>query len=131
MTLTLRDRLIPDVEFHAHPKKDGTLSLKNDYSFQVDYSGDNIRCKATLRQTSVSRDTPEDFSITIEMIGFFECDDLSTDEDKRQAHVMAYNLLFPHLQAFIRELTVQAGLPPLMISPSPPEAENIKLAPIL
>lgn len=127
MTLSLKERLIPDMKFHAHPKEDGTLSLKNDYTFRMDYSGDMTRCTATLRQTSVARNDPEVFAITVEMVGFFECEGLSTDEERRHAHVAAYQLLFPHLQAFIRSLTVQAGLPPLMISPSPPVPENVKL----
>lgn len=128
MELILKNQIISDVKFQAHPKEDKSFTLDNVYHFNVTYSGDGSRCTAVLLQTGQARGEPEMFSFEVKMTGFFTCDEIHTDEDKRQAHVAAYNLLFPHMQAFVRLLTTQTGMPPLMLVPDPPRPENIELS---
>lgn len=126
MTLTLQHQLVTNVQFQTNFSKGGSFSVRNNYRFRVDYLGDGTQCKATLEQRSVAKDGSEIFSLTVEMLGLFNCEELSTQEDKRQAHIRAYELLFPHMQAFIRGLTVQSGLAPLLVSPDPPKEEEVE-----
>ena len=41
---------------------------------------------------------------------------------------MAYTLLFPYVQNIVARLTVDAGLPPLMISLAKMNPNNVKLS---
>lgn len=128
MNLILDRQQISEVKFQSHPKADTPFTLENLYHFNVAYNGDNSGCKATLLQIGRAEGAPEMFSFEVEMTGFFSCEGLQSTEDQRQAHVLAYQLLFPHMQAFIRTLTTQAGMPPLMLVPDPPKLEDIKLS---
>lgn len=129
MNLILTGQQISEIQFLSHPKSDTPFSVEKRYSFNMAYSSDNSRCRATLRQEGRAEDAPERFSFEIEMFGFFDCEGIYDSEDKLQAHMLAYQLLFPHMQAFIRTLTTQAGMPPLMLAPDPPKKEDIEFSP--
>lgn len=124
--VNLEERLIPEVQLRVSPAKDGEFRVNNSYNFRMDYADDNSRCVATLIHTSASEDASALY-IRVEMRGFFACEGIDSDDDKRVAHVLAYQALFPHMQAFIRTLTCDAGLPPLMVSYAPPTADSVQI----
>jgi len=122
--LILEERLIPAVDFHAAPKAPN-FQVRNDYSFRLDYLGENSNCIAELVHTTVAQEGEDVFRLSVTMRGFFRCEGINGKEDKRAAHIMAYNILFPHMQAFLRGFTADVGLPPLMVPPMPPDPERI------
>lgn len=123
-TLILEERLIPSVEFHAAPKAPN-FQVRNDYSFRLDYLGGNANCVAEMVHTTTAQEGEELFKLAVTMRGFFRCEGIEDSEDKRAAHVMAYHILFPHMQAFVRGFTADVGLPPLMLAPMPPDPNKI------
>lgn len=123
--LILEERLVPDIIFHAAPKSDA-FQVNHDYNFRLDYNGDNSNCIAELIQTSTAQDGEELFKLSVTMRGFFRCEGIEDNDDKIAAHILAYQLLFPHMQAFIRSLTVEVGLPPMVLLPQPPDPNLIQ-----
>lgn len=123
-TLILEERLVPAVEFHAAPKAPN-FQVRSDYSFRLDYLGENANCIAEMIHTTTAQEGEDVFKLSVTMRGFFRCEGIEGKEDKRTAHVMAYNILFPHMQAFIRGFTADVGLPPLTVAPMPPDPERI------
>ncbi len=124
--LILEERLIPDVSFHADIKSPST-QVSPSYQFRLSYDVDNTHCMAELTQTVSTKEDPGIFNLEVMMRGFFRCENIESQEDKQLAHIMAYNLLFPHMQAFLRSFTSDVGLPPLMIIPEPPAPSTIEL----
>lgn len=128
MDLILKKQQVSEINFQSHPKSEGPFNVEARYGFDVAYNGDRSECQATFQQEGRAVGAPEQFYFEVTMLGIFACEGIQTDEDKRQAHVLAYQLLFPHMQAFIRTLTTQSGMAPLMLAPAPPKKENIQFS---
>ena len=97
-------------------KENSEIELESTFSFGISYNDDNTACIAELKQVLQHKNNPEKLSISVEERGHFLCEGVNSDETKREAHVMAYTQLFPYIQSLISRLTVDAGLPPLMIN---------------
>lgn len=128
MNLILKSQQVSEIKFESHPKSDAPFNVEARYGFDVAYNGDRSECTATFQQEGRAVGAPEQFYFEVTMQGFFTCEGILTDEDKRDAHVLAYQLLFPHMQAFVRTLTTQSGMAPLMLASAPPKKENIQFA---
>ena len=125
VAMKLEERLVSDLQFKALPVKEG-IKIQNSFDFRVEYSDDRSRCVARLIQTEAAEDTSQ-FFLRVEMRGFFRCEGVQTDDDRRLAHVCAYRWLFPHMQAFIRELTTASGMPPLMVDQAQMDVSKVNL----
>lgn len=123
ITVRLEERLVSEIQFKAMPIEDG-VKIRHSFDFRVKYSEDKSRCVARLTQTEAAENTNQ-FFLKVEMRGFFRCEGIQTDDDRRSAHVCAYRLLFPHMQAFVRELTTASGMPPLMVAQAPMDASEV------
>ncbi len=108
--------------------QDMELQVENRFSLDVDYSDDNQHCSASFINETLSPENPDVFNITLDVLGLFRCENIQTDEDKRQAHVKIYSYLFPYVQLMVSDLTSKAALPPLMIEMAEidPNSVNIK-----
>lgn len=125
VAMKLEERLVSDIQFKALPMEDG-VKLRNSFEFRVEYSEDRSRCVARLTQTEAAEDANQ-FFLKVEMRGFFRCEGIQTDDDRRAAHVCAYRLLFPHMQAFIREVTTASGMPPLVVGEAFMDVSKVNL----
>ena len=119
--IKLKQQAYKEIAMKIDLKENEELELESKFSFNVNYNEDNSMCAACLRQEITQKDNTEKFNILVESLGSFECDGIKTDEDKKAAHIQAYTLLFPYVQNMIAQLTVAAGLPPLMV-----EMEQLK-----
>lgn len=103
------------------------LQMSNTISLNVNYEKDNKKCFAFIANKTIAIDHSDEFSIDLELVGIFDCDGINSNEDKREAHVQIYNLLFPYLQSMIADLSSKAGLPPLMINSANINANEIQI----
>lgn len=106
-------------------KENQTLELENRFNFNVTYSDDNSKCKAVLNTEVRSRDNPDTLFITVEIEGLFTCENIDDEDAKKQAHVLAYTLLFPYAQYMVANLATSAGLPPIMIEMAKMDSKDI------
>lgn len=96
-------------------KENMELQVQNTFSLNVNYTENNNVCVATLRNDTNSPNNLDAFNISLEIVGVFSCEGIVSDIDKQEAHVQIYKYLFPYSQSMIADLSVKAGLPPLMI----------------
>lgn len=114
--LTLQHQSFKSIQMNVDIKENSEIELESTFSFGISYNDDNTACIAELKQVLQHKNNPEELSISVEERGHFLCEGVNSDETKREAHVMAYTQLFPYIQSLISRLTVDAGLPPLMIN---------------
>ena len=102
--------------------------LETSFNFNVAYSDDNKQCRAVLRTDVRCKDDPEMLSINVEYEGIYQCDQINNDDDRKEAHVLAYILLFPYVQYMISNIAVSAGFPSIMIERSQIDSSNVELS---
>ena len=125
--LSLQRQSFKNIQLRVDLKKNTEIEIESTFAFNVNYNEDNTVCIAELKQLLNHKADPEQFSISVEGIGQFACEGIVSDETKKQAHVMAYTLLFPYVQNIVARLTVDAGLPPLMINLAKMDPKDIEL----
>ena len=69
-------------------------------------------CKGEFRAEIFDKETPEQFSITVVLEGFFAT---APNMEKEILHVKTYDALFPFVKSVVATLTVNAGIPPVLI----------------
>lgn len=104
-----------NVKIDFNPEDEKTIEIGFNSPFRIQYADDNKHCTAILEQKAVSQKNPDQFSIYIKLEGFFDCDEITDSEKKKEIHVQCYYRLFPYAQSLIAQICVTAGLPPLMI----------------
>ena len=94
----------------------GQIQLDSSFSLNVSFSNDGTRAVGRLTQTLRDKEfVGGKFTLSVELVGIFNCSGAVTDEVKRQIHVEVYDQLFPYMQSQCATLTAASGLPGLMI----------------
>ena len=125
--MNLKRLFFQEIHMKVDIKENMELEVESTFSFNVNYNEDDTSCVACLKQELNSKNIPEAFSVVVECIGQFSCEDISSDEDKKQAHVQAYTMLFPYVQSKIASLTKDAGGNPIMIEMAKTDPESVIL----
>lgn len=115
MFIDLKHQTLKELNFSVNVPDNDEIHLESQYSFNTDYDEDRTHCVATLILETHDIQKNNKFNISIKLVGFFECEGVSDNRTKQEAHIQAYTLLFPYAQSIIANLTMNAGLPPLMI----------------
>lgn len=115
------------LELTINIENEQTLEIENRFDFNVLYSDDNKKCKAVLNCEIRCKDNPDILHISAKNEGVFNCEGIEDEDDKKQAHVLAYTLLFPYVQNTISQLSVSAGLPPIMIEMAKIDPDTVKV----
>jgi len=105
-------------EIHLSNKLDqpGQIQLDSSFSLNVSFSPDGTRAVGRLTQTLRDKEfVGGKFTMSVELVGVFNCSGAVTDEVKRQIHVEVYDQLFPYMQSQCANLTASSGLPGLML----------------
>ena len=109
--LELKGYKVNEVQFINKIQGNRKLELANKYSYNVGYSKVNT-CKGEFRAEIFDKETPEQFSITVVLEGFFAT---APNMEKEILHVKTYDALFPFVKSVVATLTVNAGIPPVLI----------------
>ena len=105
----------PKIQSLIDIKDEGTIEIENRFGLTVDFDEKQENCMATFNVSAICKDHPEWFSVTVQVLGFFNCGKVKTDIEKKNVHAEAYDILFPYMQSIIAELTTKAGMPPFML----------------
>ncbi len=102
---------VESVDFVNKLPPNTKVELQNKYAYNVGYSKINT-CQGEMRAEISDKNSPERFRIIVVMKGYFV---INGEIPKEQLHVKTFDALFPHLKAFIVNLTASAGIPPVYI----------------
>lgn len=104
--------IVNRMEFVNELKGAGKLELKNELKYNVKYSEQEHKCMGQCRFKVHHSERPDLFSIEVEARGFFE---YAESSDKKEIHSETYNQLFPYIRSLISTITVNCGMPPVVI----------------
>ena len=104
-----------EVHLRNDIQKMGQLQLGSNFNFSVKYAPNNQSCVATIYQSFEDKSDDHLFSASVTLEGIFNCHDVNTDEDKKAAHLAAYEALFPYLQSVVGQLFASTGIPGFMV----------------
>ncbi len=100
---------VESVDFVNKLPPNTKVELQNKYAYNVGYSKINT-CQGEMRAEISDKNSPERFRLIVVMKGFFV---INGEIPKEQLHVKTFDALFPHLKAFVVNLTASAGIPPV------------------
>ena len=76
---------------------------------------DEIVVRSQLHQSIQHKADDPLFSLEISLVGSFSCKGSTTDLDE-ELNQQVYDQLFPFMKALVARITMDAGLPPLMLT---------------
>ena len=102
------------------------IKLDSSFSLNVSFMSDGSRCVGKLQQTLRDKEfAGGKFTMTVVLVGIFNCTGATTDEVKRQVHGEVYDQLFPFMQSQCASLAAASGVPGLMLRKVPINPDNI------
>ena len=113
--LSLDRQTFKEVQMQIEANGDTEIEVMTRYSFDIRYNDDYSSCLAHLRQEAKAKDDASKFYILVDGFGQFSCEGITSDEDKKTAHIQAYTQLFPYIQKMVASMASSAGASPLMI----------------
>lgn len=113
--LKLQQQAFRKIDMLVNVGTEPDMELESSFSFSMDYNDVNTQCVARLNYDIHMKGAPEKLKAEVECLGVYSCQGIEKEEDKKQAHVQAYQLLFPYVQGMIAHLMVSAGMPALMV----------------
>ena len=113
---TLVNQKIQEIHLVNKLEKPGQIQLDSSFSLNVNFAPDGSRCLGKLQQTLRDKEfAGGQFTLTLELVGVFNCTGATSDEVKRQVHGEVYDELFPYMQAQCASLAASSGIPGLML----------------
>lgn len=119
--VTLKAFRATDIEFINHHDSGVRIEFENTYSYNVKYTPDN-NCIGEFTLEVKDRSAPDKFRIKAVIVGSFGYD---PSVKKEKIHIESFRELFPYARAMVSSLTVNAGLPPVMIPSFDIESQSI------
>ena len=114
---------VTDLKFNNNAESGQRLNLQNTYSFNVRYTADSLKCISQLDVKVGDNTQPDIFSVKMTIYGYFDV--LDTSVPKEKLHVEAYKALFPFARAIVSNVTVNAGVPPIILAEMDIEKQSI------
>ncbi len=110
-----------EIEFVNKHDNGAKIEFENKYSYNVKYSNNNI-CIGELTVEVNDKANKEKFHIKAVAQGIFS---YNPEIKKELLHVQTYKELFPYARTMISSLTVNAGIPPVIIPNFDIESQSI------
>lgn len=117
----LKTYFITDMSFVNKLPAGKSIKLETKYSYNVKYAKD-LTCRGELSVDICDKEAPENFRVKLVMVGIFG---YKADADKDVLHIETYRSVFPYARAVISSITVNAGIPPIILPEVDLEGQNI------
>lgn len=118
---TLKGCMSPELSLVNKLPNGSKIQLETKYSYNVQYSKD-LTCRGELTAKVTDKEKPEQFSINVRMIGIFAFEE---GADKDLLHIETFRLLFPFVRSLVSTITVNAGIPAVILPNIDIEGQNI------
>ncbi len=119
--LTFRAFRATQIEFVNKHENGARIEFENKYSYNVKYSGNN-NCIGEFTVEVNDKAYKDKFHIKAVIQGVFT---YNPEVAKEVIHVQSFKELFPYARTMISSLTVNAGLPPVILPAFDIESQNI------
>lgn len=97
------------------------VSLEHKFQYNVKYAGGNLcRCEMTLDAND--KENPDAFGVHAVVVGLFAYEE---GIEKETIHIQTYKELFPFARALLSNITVNAGIPPILFPTVEIEKQSI------
>lgn len=110
-----------EIEFVNKHENGARIEFENKYSYNVKYSKNN-NCIGEFTVEVNDKANKDKFHIKAVIQGIFTYD---SGIEKEIIHVQTFKELFPYARTMISALTVNAGLPPVILPTFDIESQNI------
>ena len=97
------------------------IKLETKYSYNVKYSKE-CTCRSELSVSVCDKEAQDNFNVKLVMVGIFSYKEGS---DKDMLHIDTYKALFPFARSMVATITVNAGIPPIILPDVDMEGQNI------
>lgn len=123
---TLLSQKVQEIQLVNKLEQSGQIQLDSSFSLNVSFAQDGSRCIGKLQQNLRDKESGGDqFTMTVVVVGVFNCFEAFSDEKKRLIHGEVYDQLFPYMQAQCASLSASSGIPGLMLRKIPIDPGNI------
>lgn len=110
-----------EIEFVNKHSSGTRIEFENKYTYNVKYNPDNV-CMGEFIVEVFDKNNKDKFRIKAVMCGIFT---FKPDVKKEVLHVETFKEIFPYARTMISSLTVNAGLPPVIIPSFDIESQSI------
>ncbi|MBR3779901.1 MAG: protein-export chaperone SecB [Clostridia bacterium] len=119
--ITFKTFKASEIEFVNKHENGTRIEFENKYSYNVKYSPNNT-CIGEFTVEVNDKANKDKFHIKAVVLGIFT---YNSESPKEVIHVETYKELFPYVRTMISSLTVNAGIPPVIIPNFDIESQNI------
>ena len=119
--ITFKTFKASEIEFVNKHENGTRIEFENKYSYNVKYSSNNT-CIGEFTVEINDKANKDKFHIKAVVLGIFI---YNPESQKEIIHVETYKELFPYVRTMISFLTVNAGIPPVIIPNFDIESQNI------
>ncbi|MBQ8014983.1 MAG: protein-export chaperone SecB [Clostridia bacterium] len=110
-----------EIEFVNKHENGTRIEFENKYSYNVKYSANNT-CVGEFTVEVNDKANKDKFHIKAVVLGVFT---YNPEAKKEVIHVESYKELFPYVRTMISSLTVNAGIPPVILPNFDIESQSI------
>ena len=103
------------------------ISMRNSFSFHVEYYENNTKGTAKIVHKTQENSLEPRIEISVTMLGYFTCGGVKSEDDKKHAHLQAYNQLFPYVRSLVATLTAAAGMPSIIVPKNAMDWDGISI----
>lgn len=120
MQITLINRAIKNIVFEndvygSDPNIEIKLEAKQDTRVDFDYANKKLACTLSMRMAEVA-EKPR-VVLNFDMVGLFLCDEVISNENRAELHILSCQKLFPYLVEAIASITCKSGMQPIILPP--------------
>ncbi len=119
--VTFKSFRATEIEFVNKHDNGTRIEFETKYTYNVKYNTQNL-CMGEFSVEIFDKNNKEKFSIKAVMCGIFS---YKPDVKKEVLHVETFKEMFPYARTMISSLTVNAGLPPVIIPTFDIESQSI------
>ncbi len=102
---------VSEVQFINKVQGKQQLKFSNKVSYNVRYSGSQF-CEGNLTVEVLDKENPDTINVKVTLVGAFR---ILKEMEKEFIHVETFKELFPLAKAFVLNLSVNAGIPPIYL----------------
>ena len=102
---------VSEVQFINKVQGKQQLKFSNKVSYNVRYSGSQF-CEGNLTVEVLDKENPDTINVKVTLVGAFR---ILKGMEKEFIHVETFKELFPLAKAFVLNLSVNAGIPPIYL----------------
>ena len=118
---TLKGCMSPEINFLNNLPGGTNIQLETKLSYSVKYSKD-LTCRGELSARVTDKTNPDKFFISVKTVGIFTYEE---GADKDLLHIETFRILFPFARSLVSTITVNAGIPPVILPNIEIEGQNI------